>query len=143
MTTIAPASAITLPRWQRNAIYACTGALTLTGIAWLLLPDAETSEAARWMLRLHGVAAYALLVAAGSVLPVHLKLGWIRRRNRWSGSLLVALLAALAATGLWLYYGSLASHGATSIAHWIGGLALPVWVVLHRAWGLRSRARGS
>lgn len=139
---------LALPRWQRNAIYATVALVALSGLGWLLATwtDAETTSAATrstatWLLRAHGIAAYGLLVAAGSVLPLHLRLGWRLGRNRWSGSALVGLLLVLAGSGLWLYYGPPDGRDAVSIAHWAVGLGLPVWLVLHRTWGLRSRRR--
>lgn len=145
---------IALPRWQRYAIYASLAALVLSGIAWLwaawpLVVDSADALPARarsvalWALRLHGVAAYVALVVAGSVLTVHVRLGWSRRRNRASGSVMATLFVVLAASGLWLYYGGEAGRRGVSLAHWILGLAVPVWLVMHRALGLRSRRRAA
>lgn len=143
-----PPLAIALPRWQRRAIYVSIALLLISGVAWLLVTGsnpADLSPAARsaatWLLRLHGASAYAVLIVAGSVLPLHLRLGWSRDRNRRSGSLLVALLLLLALSGLWLYYGPESGRDAASLSHWIAGLVLPVWLLLHRVWGLRSRQR--
>lgn len=140
--------AIALPAWQRRAIYLSGVLLLASGMGWLIVAWPSSSElssaaraAATWLLRLHGVAAYVVLVVVGTVLPVHLRMGWSRRRNRWSGSLLVALLLCLALTGLWLYYGPEGGREGVSTSHWLLGLVLPVWLLLHRAWGLRSRRR--
>lgn len=141
-----PVGSIALPAWQRRAIYVSGALLLASGLGWVLVAwpaGTEMSAAARtaatWLLRLHGVCAYAVLVIVGTVLPVHLRLGWTKKRNRWSGSLLVGLLACLALTGLWLYYGPESGREIVSNGHWWLGLVLPVWLLLHRAWGLRSR----
>ncbi|MBS0444433.1 MAG: hypothetical protein JSR59_00650 [Proteobacteria bacterium] len=139
---------IALPRGQRLALYAALAVLTLSGIGWLVATwgsdDAATGAsrlAAAWCLRVHGIAAYAALVVVGSILPMHARPGWYRQRNRRSGTVLVALLLWLAVSGLWLYYGTEDAHQRVSLLHWIAGLALPVWVALHRLWGLRARRR--
>lgn len=141
--------AMALPRWQRWSIYASVGALLATGLLWLVVawPPGSDGDAlsatqravAGWALRSHGVVAYAMLVVAGSVLPVHLRLGWTRGRNRVSGGILAALLLVLATSGLWLYYGTGSSRSTVSLLHWLVGLALPIWLGLHRTLGLRAR----
>ena len=56
------------------------------------------------MLILHGIAAYALLLVAGALIPVHIKVGWSIRRNLLSGLAVVVVLAVLGLTALALYY---------------------------------------
>ena len=107
------------------------------GGADALTPAAR--DAAAWALRGHGALAYATLVVAGSVLPAHLRQAWLRRRNRKSGTTLATLLVALALSGLWLYYGGERGRMSVSTVHWLLGLVLPVWIVVHRARGLASR----
>lgn len=142
----APVAPIALPGWQRYAIYATIGVLVVSGLGWLFVAWPATSDispvarsATTWLLRAHGIAAYAVLVVVGTVLPIHLRLGWARRRNRWSGSVFVSLFVLLALSGLWLYYGPESGRELVSNSHWLLGLVLPVWLLLHRAWGLRSR----
>lgn len=138
---------IALPRWQRRTLYAVVVLLVASGIGWLLTAwraDPEAMSAAAralsvWCLRVHGIAAYAALVIVGGLLPMHARSAWQRRRNRWSGALLSTLLLLLAATGLWLYYGPEAGRDLVSAWHWVVGLVLPVWLLLHRHWGLKAR----
>lgn len=149
---LAPAPlAIALPRWQRRVVYCSVAALVLTGLFWLAAswPSvmggdvASLSETARrWAaaaLRLHGIAAYVVLVAIGALLPMHVRLAWLRRRNRTSGAGLIVVLSVLSASGLWLYYGPEGGRPAISALHWLIGLALPVGLILHRWLGRRSR----
>lgn len=147
------APALLLARWQRWGIYLSTGLLLLSGVAWLLASDVFDADGplgnfgqspfAPWALRVHGIAAYAALVLTGTVLPVHIRLAWLLRRNRVTGSVLAFVIAALAATGLWLYYGPVAGRASVSLSHWIVGLALPAWLIFHRLRGLRLRRNGS
>lgn len=142
---------IALPRWQRLAIYTAVGALLATGIAWLIVAwpfgngadDMTTAmrAAAAWSLRLHGIAAYAGLIVVGAVLPVHIRLAWLRQRNRASGCSLTILFLALAITGLWLYYGSEGGRSVVSTVHWLIGLAWPIWLIVHRTLGHASRSK--
>lgn len=143
-----------LSRWHEWAIYLSFGALLMTGIAWLVLdrwirvsgafgPEHHPAEPA--MLILHGIAAYAMLILAGALIPVHVKAGWSARLNRLSGLTVALLLAVLGATALGLYYLSAETvRGWTSIAHWVVGLgalpALTIHVISgHRAVKERQR----
>lgn len=135
-----------LPSWQRRAVWTCVAALVATGIAWLALDawgDASGSPRARvalaWSLRLHGTLAHVFLVVIGSVLVLHVRNAWRIRRNRTSGSLVVATFLALAASGLWLYYGSAATRPYASAGHWLLGLVAPALLFVHRAIGRRGR----
>ena len=137
------------PRWQRRTVHAAVLTLALTGIAWLLAHYFGRSQgqlgselphpAEPWLLRLHGIAAYASLLVLGSMGTVHVALAWRLRRNRSSGTSLLAATALLALTALSLYYGPEAAHAATSLAHWLCGLALLPLLWLHVALARRRR----
>jgi len=106
-----------LAAWQRHWIVGTGVALLATGLGWLLvrytvgggsgaLPHA--SEA--WLLRLHGLAAFAALFGLGTLAAHHIPHGWrLGARHRHSGQrrtglVLCTLGALLAATGYALYY---------------------------------------
>ena len=120
-----------------------------TGTAWWVLhrwfqvngefgPAPHPAE--HWLIRLHGAAAMLTLVLLGSLLPLHVKRAWLVRRNRPSGTVLVALNALLALTGYALYYaGGETIRALASNAHLALGLALPVLLLLHIAFGRRTR----
>ncbi len=94
--------------WQKAAIYVTTIMVGLSGVLWFILHDVVADDLDDWahlLLILHGVSAYALLVAIGSLLPVHVRSGWLRRRNLATGLTVVAVMAVLAITALALYYG--------------------------------------
>lgn len=136
-----------LPRWHEWSIYVGLALLLATGLGWLALDrwvriegefGPEHHPAEHLLLILHGVAAYALLVVAGALIPVHVKVGWSTRRNRGSGLAVASALVVLSLTALGLYYLSAEGlRGAASLAHWLVGIvALPLLAV-H---ALRGRA---
>jgi hypothetical protein len=95
-----------------------------------------------WWLRLHGLAAFASLVAIGSVFPVHARRGWQLRRNRRTGVAMKLWLLLLAATGYALYYfASEANEARLPLTHWIAGLALPLAGLVHIRHGRRRPGR--
>lgn len=144
-----PQFKLALPRWHEWLIYASTGLLVVTGIAWLLLDrfgrvesefGPEPHPALPWLLMLHGVAAYAFAIVAAMLVPVHIRLGWNASRNRPSGLVMVGGSLFLAATGLALYYATGEGLRSTaSLAHWIIGLGLPIALIVHLVRGKGSR----
>lgn len=97
-----------LGSFQKSAVWIAAGLVALTGLAWLVLHDivgTEPGETERLLLMLHGIAAYAILVAIGSLLPLHVRSGWRRRRKRLTGAAMLTTLGLLGVTGLVLYYG--------------------------------------
>ncbi|MBI3885707.1 MAG: hypothetical protein HY302_08280 [Opitutae bacterium] len=121
----------------------------VTGVAWWVLHrwfqtagefGPAPLPAERWLIRLHGAAAMLTLLLLGSLLTLHVKRAWLARRNRRSGTLLLALNALLAATGYALYYaGGESLRAFASRAHLALGLGLPVLLALHIAFGRRTR----
>lgn len=93
---------------QKSVVWTAITVVALTGFAWFALHDlveAEPGETERLLLMLHGISAYATLIVVGSLLPLHVRSGWHRRRKRWTGGTTLATLVLLAVTGLVLYYG--------------------------------------
>lgn len=138
--------AVQLPGWQRRAVYAATGVLTLSGLAWLLValfapPDWPAAGPAKlWSMRAHGAAVLATLVMLGSLMPVHIRNGWLIRRNRSSGAVLTLAATALAITGYLLGYApeALARPWAGWL-HWAVGAAAPLLLMGHVWLGHRAR----
>jgi len=106
-----------LPRWQRRTLYASGVALLASGVLWLALHytvGAGHGELPHpleaWLMRLHGLAAFAGLFTMGVIAGAHIPSGWrMSGRHRWaqqrsSGLMLSALAAGLALTGYLLYY---------------------------------------
>ena len=137
-----------LPRWQEWSVYVSFGLLFATGTAWLLLDGfvrvngdfgPEHHPAEHMALIAHGVTAYAFLIVAGAMIPVHVILGWNTRRNLKSGLTLAATLLFLAGTALGLYYlGDEGSRAWVSVGHWGVGLAALPLLAIHALLGRRS-----
>ncbi len=132
---------------HKKLLYAGFALLWLSGALWLAFhyflraegefgPEPHPLEA--WWLPLHGLMAMAALVLAGSLAPNHIRLAWNRRKNHRSGLPMFALTVWLAATGYALYYFSSDDNAAwLPLLHWIAGLALPLFLVLHIRLGRR------
>lgn len=99
-------------------------------VPWRLATDQRTLAAAA-----HLVAAFTVVAIAGSLWTLHMQRGWRMKRNRVSGSLLVAVLAVLGLTGAGIYYfGDETLSKWSSLSHAILGLAIGLvvwWHVTH------------
>lgn len=137
-----------LPRWQEWSVYVTFGLLVVTGIAWLLLDSfvrvagdfgPERHPAERWTLIAHGIVAYAFLLVAGAMVPVHITLGWNRRDNFRTGLTLAGALLFLTLTALGLYYlgDEIARHW-VSVAHWSIGVLAAAVLLVHALRGRRG-----
>jgi hypothetical protein len=120
--------------WQRWLLYSASAVLLLTGVCWALLHYGGVhpylSEAG--LMKWHGAAAMALLVAIGSVLPAHVPTGWVAMRSRTSGTTMLAGCGLLAVTGYVLYYaGNETVREAASYVHLALGLVLPLVLGTH------------
>jgi hypothetical protein len=123
--------------------------LYLSGALWLLIDRLQRNSAgAMWsgarasLLMLHGAGAMVMLVLFGGLMPFHVRVGWRRKRNRATGTLMLAANVALIVTAFGLYYA-----GAEMLRDWASalhtgvGLALPVLLAWHVARG-RRRSHG-
>ncbi len=132
--------------WQKLAIFSTAAAVGLSGLLWFILHDVMSAESdemadiAHMLLVLHGVASYALLVAVGSLLPVHVRTGWQRRRNLTTGLTVTGAIAILGASALVLYYGGEEMHEPAKWLHLIVGFACLALFPAHAFLGERSPA---
>lgn len=111
---------------QKSAVWTAAAVVALSGVAWFVLHDlidGEPGETERLLLMLHGISAYAVLIAIGSLLPLHVRSGWHRRRKRWTGGSTLTMLVLLAITGLLLYYGGEATREPARWIHIAIGIA--------------------
>lgn len=120
-----------------------------TGVLWLVFhyflqsggefgPTPHALE--KWWLSLHGLAAFAGLFAAGTVLPVHALRAWQLNKNRTTGVGMKGALAWLAVTGYALYYfADPEARPWLPWLHWVAGLGLPALITLHIGHGRRRR----
>lgn len=133
-----------LLRWQRLSLYATGALLILTGIVWLVLHYSVEAGAMpppleAWVLRLHGLAAFAGLFVLGVLAAAHVPQGWrLSLRHGWPGQRRTGLLlcivgALLVLTGYLLYYFAPETlRPALGWAHAAIGLAMALLVVSHR-----------
>lgn len=132
---------IKFSRRHKTWLYGVILLVFLSGAAWAWLHyfarsagefGEETNPAESWMLKAHGAAAMAMLVMLGTVLPLHVKLGWHARRNRASGAAMLIFFGLLTITGYGLYYiGGDRLRDWTSWLHLGLGLALPGMLAVH------------
>ena len=127
-----------LERGLRWSIYVTIATLFTTGIAWWV--DDVPGPARLYLIATHGLAAMLFLVALGAIVVLHVREGWRRRRNRWSGAIMLTAVGLLAITAFGLYYvGSEGLRDAGSTLHLAVGLALPLILAVHVALGVRTR----
>ena len=135
-----------LVHWQRLALYLSGALLLLTGAAWLALHysiGAGTGELPypleAWLLRLHGLAAFAGVFVLGVLAAAHIPQGWrLSHRRRWagqrrSGALLCGIGVLLVLSGYALFYFAPESvRPALGWAHAFIGLTMAVLIAKHR-----------
>ena len=88
-----------------------------------------------------GCACAALmLVIAGSLLTVHVRVGWHQGKNLLAGCVVVAIMVLLIISGYVLYYSDEETRPVVSMLHWIIGLGAPVALIWHivRGRGMHS-----
>ena len=138
-----------LSRGHRHWVYWSGAALFVTGAIWLvyryfLREHGEFGEPPHpmeeWWLRMHGTAAVLMLLIAGSLLPVHVRVGWHQRKNLLAGCILIAVLVLLIVSGYVLYYSDEETRPVVSMLHWIIGLGAPVALIWHIVRGRRTHS---
>jgi uncharacterized membrane protein YhdT len=100
-------------RWQRVSLDGALLALAASGLVWLLahygfgagreeigLP--HWSEA--WLMRVHGLAGFAVLLVVGAFLPLHVPRGWRLQPQRGFEITMLTLLGIAIVTAYCLYY---------------------------------------
>jgi hypothetical protein len=123
-------------RWL---VYLTIAVLFVTGIVWWFL-DPAASRTRFYLIAAHGLAAMVFLGAMGAVIALHIGESWRRRRNRWIGTILGALVIALIVSAYGLYYaGSDSLREAISVLHLVAGAILPLLLAIHVVIGIRSR----
>ena len=129
-----------LSKGHRYWVYWSGAALFATGALWLvyrffLREHGEFGEPPHpmeeWWMRLHGTSAVLMLIIAGSLLPVHVRVGWHQRKNLLAGCILVAIVVLLIVSGYVLYYSDEETRPVVSALHWIIGLGAPAGLIWH------------
>ena len=132
-------------RRRKFLIYGVLAALWGSGALWLVfhyfLPQRGPfgnmpNPAERWLIALHGAAAFATLWMGGWLWHAHVAPWWRNGKRRRSGMFLVVLGGALIVSGYALYYAN--DDGLRRFAstlHWLLGLLFALPLVIH---GVRS-----
>ena len=126
-----------MQRWQRRTTYTVLAACAATGSVWFVMLDfahASPSRARFWWVA-HGITAVLAAMTIGGAIVQHVVATWRSSRGRWSGSINLALLAALVGTALYLMYGAEAGHDAMHWIHSIVGLVAVLGFAWHVIWG--------
>ena len=129
--------------WQQAAVYATLVIVGLSGLVWFALHDfveEEPSDLQRRSLILHGISAFAALIVFGSLMPLHLRSGWLRRRNIASGLSITIVMIVLIVTALLLYYGGEEMRAPIRWTHIGIGLLAFVLFPIHVIFGHWSRS---
>ena len=128
-----------LPGWHRRAVYVAFIVVAASGVIWTLSHDLLNlgpNALERFVLRLHAAGAFFTLAIFGSLIPHHIRVAWIARRNRASGALIVTCFVVLAVSAYGLYYIGEDARGFTRWLHIavgvLGCAALPAHIWLGR-----------
>jgi len=120
----------------RASLYAVLVALLASGALW------EAGIARAMLIKVHGAAAMASLVALGALLARHVTRGWAAKANRTTGVVMLAALLWLVVSGYLLYYaGDDALRSYAGQTHFWVGLALAGMFALHQGRQARSAGR--
>lgn len=129
-----------MPAWQALCTHIIFLLCAISGVFYLLAHEFEIAPLAienHSILIVHGVASYLFALLFGALIPVHIKSGWKTKRNRISGSLMIAVMALLLVSGLILYYG-VDTREAALWVHWVIGCALVLLFPAHYLLGRRA-----
>lgn len=130
-----------IERWLRWLVYATTAALFATGVAWWCLAGAPGSLRL-YLIAAHGLGAMLFLVLLGAIIVLHVRAGWQSKRNRLSGTIMLAFVTVLSLTAFGLYYiGSEVTRDVISTLHLLLGVVLPIGLAVHVVMGVRARSR--
>lgn len=131
-----------LPRWLHRLLLISGSLLLLSGLGWELLHDtlgagsevfALPHPGEAWLMRLHGLALLAFILALGGLGPVHVPRGWRERRKRRTGPVLIGLALLLIASGYALSYlvGD-ETRRAVGLTHTAFGVTMALLLLWHR-----------
>jgi len=140
-----------IPRLYRRVFYGflalslCSGVLFFIFNQWVEIegefgPQKHPLQAV--LIRVHGAAAFFMLMSFGALLAAHIPHGWKSTRSRKSGIFIGTLALLQILLGYLLYY--LANESIrqyTSYVHIIFGLVMPLALYIHLRQRRKSKAR--
>ena len=129
-----------LPAWQSISSHIIFLVCAISGLLYLMAHEFEIHLIAiesHLILVTHGASAYLFVLLFGAVMPTHIKAAWRAKRNRVSGSLMIAVMSLLLISGLFLYYAD-AMRDSALWMHWIFGSGLLLLFPYHFISGRRA-----
>ncbi len=141
-----------IPLWPYRALlFAVLAVAWVSGLSFFVLNTWVTVEGDfgpekhPWQftfLRVHGGAAFLMMISFGYLLASHVPAGWRTDRLKKSGAGLVASVAFMVLSAYILYYASdLDFRQYLVYAHVAMGFSLPIQLLLHILQGLKRRKR--
>jgi hypothetical protein len=135
-----------LPRWQRWFTHSVLTICGVSGLIFFLKQDVgwwDGRRGAHDVLIIHGISAAFAIMAMGAVLPAHIRVSIMARRNIMSGFVMLAVMAALMVSGLALYYGSEEMREASELTHefigFLAFMAVPAHILFGKFAGVKRR----
>jgi len=137
------------PRWFESVLVVSSVLVYASGC--LLVPNTLEVRAAwgSWHLlsgsrvplaALHTCLAFLMMMIIGALWSVHMRAGWRRHRQRWSGLLLASTYLLLMATAVGIYYLSDETWAnVAGLGHMLLGVALFAPFAWHAVLGWRYR----
>lgn len=113
-----------MPLWQKIFVMFSFILCAVSGVLYFFYPQSNLLSVMplpRLVLAAHGITATFSLISLGTVLPVHIKIGWLIKSNRFSGVMQLVCLAVLLVSGCLLYYGPQSVREITLIFHYVFG----------------------
>ncbi|NQY26011.1 MAG: hypothetical protein HRT92_02410 [Piscirickettsiaceae bacterium] len=111
-------------QWEWNVIWRLSGEQYLIAVA------------------MHTAVSYLTLTALGALIPIHMKAGFITKKNHFSGLCLIFFFVILATTGIGLLY---LAHGQFILLidalHIVMGIILIIIFLVH--YNFRNRRQGN
>ena len=90
----------------------------------------------------HSLTGFLSMGLLGALIPLHIRLGWRRRINRFSGCTLLIIFALLLFSAIGIYYiGNPDLSRFVSLFHTLVGLTLILFFIWHSVQGQRIRAQ--
>ncbi|MEH6357562.1 MAG: hypothetical protein V7745_01130 [Pseudomonadales bacterium] len=144
---------VKIPKAYRRSLFITLTVSWCTGIAFFIFSRYITidgdfgPEKHPWqfpVLMMHGVAAFLMMMACGSLLTNHVPSGWRQNKLRLMGLTLVAFLVLQVVSAYLLYYlSSDEIRAVTSNIHAASGFLFPLLLIAHIVHGKRLKTRAT
>jgi hypothetical protein len=123
-----------MPLWQRLFSWISLLICSFSGMSYTLGHQFSLSRLTlgnHLVLAIHGISAMAAIIALGSILPVHLKVGLNSKKSLISGLSQLGLMLFLVITSGLLYYGPEDIRDPVVLFHWVSGLIFISFFLFH------------